>query len=342
MSDDGAFTVVWNSRGQDGSLDGVFGQQFDATGSPAGGEVQVNAYTTGYQSSPAVAANGAGETVAVWQSIGQDGAGAGIFTQGSEGPSDGDEDGVPDDEDNCPDDANPGQADLDEDGVGDVCDPDADGDGDPAATDCDDLDPTRYAGAPEICTDGVDNDCDGDVDEIDAAADCDGDNVANGDDSCPLDFNELQEDLDDDIDGDDVANDVDNCPVDANPGQEDLDGDGAGDVCDADADGDGLGDAVDDLCLGTTTDPVAGVPSRGLGKNRWAEMDGNAQFDTTGKNPTGRMYSIFTTGGCNCAQIIAICGYGQGHTKFGCSNSAMDWWTGLYDRAGEAPFQCHD
>ncbi len=45
--------------------------------------------------------------------------------------SDSDGDGVPDDEDNCPDDANPDQADADEDGLGDVCDPDDDNDGVP-------------------------------------------------------------------------------------------------------------------------------------------------------------------------------------------------------------------
>ncbi len=43
--------------------------------------------------------------------------------------ADTDGDGVCDDDDNCPDDANADQADLDGDGVGDVCDPDIDGDG---------------------------------------------------------------------------------------------------------------------------------------------------------------------------------------------------------------------
>ena len=40
-----------------------------------------------------------------------------------------DADGIIDVEDNCPEDSNPGQLDLDGDGLGDVCDRDADGDG---------------------------------------------------------------------------------------------------------------------------------------------------------------------------------------------------------------------
>lgn len=47
----------------------------------------------------------------------------------ADGPTDSDGDTVADTIDNCPNDSNVGQDDLDEDGVGDVCDPDADGDG---------------------------------------------------------------------------------------------------------------------------------------------------------------------------------------------------------------------
>jgi hypothetical protein len=43
--------------------------------------------------------------------------------------NDRDSDGLPDDLDNCPDDPNPDQADMDQDGEGDVCDTDLDGDG---------------------------------------------------------------------------------------------------------------------------------------------------------------------------------------------------------------------
>ncbi|MCA9549332.1 MAG: choice-of-anchor D domain-containing protein [Myxococcales bacterium] len=54
---------------------------------------------------------------------------------------DGDGDTVPDGTDNCPLVANPDQADLDGDGVGNACDDDVDGDGTPAVTDCDDRNP---------------------------------------------------------------------------------------------------------------------------------------------------------------------------------------------------------
>lgn len=46
-----------------------------------------------------------------------------VFTRDSDG------DGIPENVDNCPADANPGQADFDGDGAGDVCDADVDGDG---------------------------------------------------------------------------------------------------------------------------------------------------------------------------------------------------------------------
>jgi len=77
----GNFVVVWGSDGQDGSGVGVFGQRYDSAGSEAGGEFQVNSWTTGYQGGPAVAADEAGNFVVVWFSDGQDASGDGVFGQ---------------------------------------------------------------------------------------------------------------------------------------------------------------------------------------------------------------------------------------------------------------------
>ena len=263
---------------------------------------------------------------------------------------DGDGDGVPDTEDNCPTDSNPDQADLDEDGVGDVCDEDADGDGELPPLDCNDLDPGIFTTAIEICTDGIDNDCDLLVDAADDGADCDGDTIPNAFENWPDEANPGQADLDNDRlgdvcdpddDNDGYEDDMDNCPTVAND-QADFDLDGVGDACDSDNDGDGV-ENTGDLCLATTpSDSDAGVPGRRLGKNRWADVDGDGLFDTSGKNPTGRYYTIDDTSGCNCAQIIEACGYGQGHTEFGCSNSVMDWWTGRFDRDGQPAYQCEN
>ncbi len=86
---DGRFVVAWTSRdyfdgsGRDGT--GVFARRFDGSGMPAGGEFQVNTYTTGYQQSPAVAADASGSFTVVWESDdypkGEDGDRAGIFGQ---------------------------------------------------------------------------------------------------------------------------------------------------------------------------------------------------------------------------------------------------------------------
>jgi len=48
---------------------------------PAGAEFQVNTYTTGRQTFPAVAANADGNFVVVWDSLGRDGGGEGVFGQ---------------------------------------------------------------------------------------------------------------------------------------------------------------------------------------------------------------------------------------------------------------------
>lgn len=83
----------------------------------------------------------------------------GSFVASTCDPPDSDGDGHHDHVDNCVDVSNPGQEDLDADGIGDVCDPDADGDGHDAATDCDDRNAAVWPGQVEACDD-VDNDCD--------------------------------------------------------------------------------------------------------------------------------------------------------------------------------------
>ena len=129
-----------------------------------------------------------------------------------------------------------------------------------------------------------------------------------------------------DADGDGVLDVMDNCPSVANADQADLDGDGQGDVCDPDDDNDGVLDG-DDLC-GYTAIPETTVPTVKLGTNRWALTDAlDLLFNTT--HPKGKIkqsYSTTDTGGCSCEQIIEADGLGKGHSKFGCSNSAMEDW----------------
>ena len=77
-------------------------------------------------------------------------------------------------------------------------DTDADGFTPVFGADCNDADDTVFPGAPEII-DGKDNDCDFTIDEI---QDSDGDEVSDGVDNCPSDFNSNQKDFDSDNIGD--------------------------------------------------------------------------------------------------------------------------------------------
>jgi len=45
-----------------------------------------------------------------------------------------------------------------------------------------------------------------------------------------------------------------------------------------------------------------------------------------GNNGPDRSYDIIDTAGCSCEQIIENLELGTGHSKFGCSISAMDDW----------------
>ncbi|MEO1367600.1 MAG: hypothetical protein AAFX50_10525 [Acidobacteriota bacterium] len=81
VGEDGAgnFVIAWHG---DGAADfDVFAQRFTADGVPAGGELQVNTVTSGYQGNTTVAMSTAGEFLVVWESDGQDGEEGGVYGQ---------------------------------------------------------------------------------------------------------------------------------------------------------------------------------------------------------------------------------------------------------------------
>ena len=186
---------------------------------------------------------------------------------------DNDNDGFVDQADNCPAMANPTQADLDNDGVGDACDLDKDGDG---ITIPDDNCPNDIDSW--ISFSWNDYDSDGCLDDA-ADEDDDDDAVLDTNDACPLgeknwgdnastldhDGDGCHDDLEDeDDDQDGIKDPIDRCPRGliglAQPGQ-DNDGDGCIDaVEDDDDDQDGVLDPLD-RCA--NTDPSQQVSSNG-------------------------------------------------------------------------------
>jgi hypothetical protein len=72
IDNSGSFVVVWSSWRQDGSREGVYGQNFDRFGRRLGPEFQVNTFTDNYQWEPGVARCDSSEVVVVWSSWGQD------------------------------------------------------------------------------------------------------------------------------------------------------------------------------------------------------------------------------------------------------------------------------
>jgi hypothetical protein len=75
------FLVVWEGQLQDGpgAADGVRGRSFAPDGTPDGGEMPVNNFTTGNQRRPVVAGGAARGFLAVWQSDDQDTSSTGIY-----------------------------------------------------------------------------------------------------------------------------------------------------------------------------------------------------------------------------------------------------------------------
>jgi hypothetical protein len=76
----GNFVVVWQSTGQDGSLEGIFGQRYNAAGVAQGGEFGVNVTTAGNQYLDDIAMDAAGN-FAVSYSSALDGSGDGVYVR---------------------------------------------------------------------------------------------------------------------------------------------------------------------------------------------------------------------------------------------------------------------
>jgi hypothetical protein len=76
---DGGFVVCWQSRFQDGSGWGIYGQLFDSDGSRRGNEFRVNTYTSDQQRDPSASSLMDGGFVVCWASNRQDGSGYGIY-----------------------------------------------------------------------------------------------------------------------------------------------------------------------------------------------------------------------------------------------------------------------
>jgi hypothetical protein len=83
MNDEGEFVIVWDCRidPDDDNQRDIFGQRFGSSGEFIGDEFQMNTYELNDQRYPAVAINGAGRFVTVWQSQAQDGSRYGIFAR---------------------------------------------------------------------------------------------------------------------------------------------------------------------------------------------------------------------------------------------------------------------
>ncbi len=80
MNAAGNFVITWDSV-QDGSVEGIYAQRYDAAGVPQGGEFRVNTYTSLAQIEPSAAMDGDGDFVVTWNSLGQDGSDWGVYAQ---------------------------------------------------------------------------------------------------------------------------------------------------------------------------------------------------------------------------------------------------------------------
>ena len=75
----GNFVIAWRRVATGGDPAEVFGRRFTSGGGAVGDEFQVNSHTLGEQRVPDVARDAEGDSVVVWESVGQDGDLSGVF-----------------------------------------------------------------------------------------------------------------------------------------------------------------------------------------------------------------------------------------------------------------------
>ena len=75
------YLAVWNSMGQDGAREGVYGQFIHNNGSLVGGEFRVNPVAAGQQMQPVVAADGVNQFLVVWSSFTDTASSFDLFAQ---------------------------------------------------------------------------------------------------------------------------------------------------------------------------------------------------------------------------------------------------------------------
>jgi len=81
-NDAGNFVVTWTHVDPGAAGYEIRARRFDATGTPQGGDIAVNTYTTGVQARSSVGVSSTGSFVVVWDSAGgQDGDDLGVFAQ---------------------------------------------------------------------------------------------------------------------------------------------------------------------------------------------------------------------------------------------------------------------
>ena len=186
---------------------------------------------------------------------------------GSEGDNspdrDKDSDSIKNGVDNCPEAPNANQADLDEDAIGDACDPDKDGDGINEKKE----DGTPLDNCPELAN----------ADQLDDDADGTGD-------ACDTYWGH-------DYDKDGVVNEEDNCSSEENPEQEDGDEDGVGDVCDICPD-QNKDTPLEDDSAGTTSTSIFGRQGCPFRRNPFSKGTDSGDDET-------RREGAYLTNGCS-------------------------------------------